>query len=338
MQNKILISIVVPVFNAVEFLDEMIESVLKQNNKQWELILVDDGSTDGSAEICDYYVKRCSQIKCVHLDNSGVSSARNNGISLAKGDYVLFVDSDDTIEFDMIDDLIHKLEKGIDLIVFGYSTFPEKDFVRPSREVKYQGNDCVMEGAAFLYKNGLLNSPCNKLYNLATIKSKEIKFVNDVSLGEDLLFNLDYLKYCGCLLVVTESYYNYRINKGSSLTGKIRDDMLDIQLRLKNAIQKSFESCEEIQLMADGVFLDIVIHNLKMAAYSFSFSYFVKQKWIKDTICNETFCQLLTSCANRVTVCGKPSLFAINNKLLGLTYLLFRSRKVIAKLKLKVFK
>ena len=90
-----LISIIVPVYNAAQYLDECISSVISQTYKKWELLLINDGSTDASGEICDKYVKLDSRIKVKHKANTGVSDSRNIALDLAKGDYIIFLDADD---------------------------------------------------------------------------------------------------------------------------------------------------------------------------------------------------------------------------------------------------
>ena len=101
-----LVSIVVPVYNVMQYLDACMESILNQSYHRIEVILVDDGSTDGSGQKCDYYSRIDSRVIVMHKENGGLSDARNKGIALAKGDYIMFVDSDDIVSLNIVDYLL----------------------------------------------------------------------------------------------------------------------------------------------------------------------------------------------------------------------------------------
>jgi len=101
-----LVSVIVPVYNAEKYIEECIESILNQVYESIEVIMINDGSTDSSGQICEYYEKKDSRVRCIHSDNRGVSAARNLGIKYSRGDYIHFVDSDDTIDPEMISLLV----------------------------------------------------------------------------------------------------------------------------------------------------------------------------------------------------------------------------------------
>ena len=107
-----LLSIIIPIYNVKNFLPETLENVLTQIFKDFELILVDDGSTDGSGEICDIFAKKDSRVKVIHKENGGVSTARNTGVEAAQGKYIGFVDSDDLIEPNMFEILVKLAEEN----------------------------------------------------------------------------------------------------------------------------------------------------------------------------------------------------------------------------------
>ena len=114
------ISVIVPVYNVEKYLRKCIESILNQTFREFELILVDDGSTDSSGKICDEYALKDSRIKVIHKENGGASSARNAGLDVAKGEYIGFVDSDDWIEMDMYGELYRLIkENNTDISVCG---------------------------------------------------------------------------------------------------------------------------------------------------------------------------------------------------------------------------
>ena len=116
------ISIVVPIYNVEKYVKKCIESLIKQTYKNIEIILVDDGSTDSSAEIIDEYANKDSRIIAIHQKNKGVSSARNTGLKAARGEYIGFVDPDDYVDCQMYEVMVNKLQASLaDLVVCGYS-------------------------------------------------------------------------------------------------------------------------------------------------------------------------------------------------------------------------
>ena len=127
--DNYLVSIIVPIYNVEKYLDRCIQSILNQSYENLEIILVDDGSPDRSSEICDEYRKSDQRIKVVHKENGGLSDARNAGLILAKGKYIIFLDSDDYIEHTMVEDAVTVLEKNdSDIVIWGYyADFVDED-------------------------------------------------------------------------------------------------------------------------------------------------------------------------------------------------------------------
>ena len=193
------VSIIVPVYNVAPFLDECIASILSQSYTEWEAILVDDGSTDGSSNICDCWSKKDSRIKVIHQSNSGVSTARNNGIDAACGEYITFVDSDDYVDANYLQEMINAAKKSdCDIVVSGlkqiFSNGEEKIFT-PSKECCFTLSQENCATFVELNEKYLLYGPTNKLYCSNIIKGNNIVFKKGISYGEDLLFNYDYLNY-----------------------------------------------------------------------------------------------------------------------------------------------
>ena len=115
-----LVSIIIPVYNVYQYLEKCLETVTSQTYKNIEVILVDDGSSDGSGAICDEYAERDERIKVIHKQNGGVSSARNAALEIVKGDFVCFVDADDYVIEEMIERLVNEIKKGYDIVQCGY--------------------------------------------------------------------------------------------------------------------------------------------------------------------------------------------------------------------------
>lgn len=217
-----MISIVIPVYNAEMFLKKCITSIQNQTFQDWELILVDDGSSDSSGMICDRASKDDARIKVIHQLNHGVSSARNAGLDRATGDYVMFVDADDWIEpalcQSLLDGSIHA-----DLAIGGYKE------VYLDKVLSHKLSGCHIQfpnefSLIFtkLYRESLLNCPFSKLYKRELLAEQH--FNPDIKLGEDFLFNLTYLPKCKCISVVETDAYEYNVMNENSATKKFRED------------------------------------------------------------------------------------------------------------------
>ena len=129
--KDVLVTIIVPIYNVADYLDKCIESILQQTYKNIEVILVDDGSTDKSSDICDCYKEKDTRIVVIHKKNEGLVSARKAGLNIANGDYVLNIDGDDWIDFDMCEVLLRRaLETDADVVDSGYYELSEKECKR----------------------------------------------------------------------------------------------------------------------------------------------------------------------------------------------------------------
>lgn len=238
MNSKI--SIIVPVFNSAKWLNKCIDSIIEQTYNNIEIILIDDGSTDNSPEICDEYAKRDSRIRVIHKKNEGVSIARNTGIDTSTGEYIKFVDSDDWIEKDCCEKLVNIIEKeSVDLVICGLNVFQNNKLLRnPHLENKKID---IREGfKEYKYINKIFAAPWNKLYKKEKILKK---FKEGQSLGEDLAFNLDYLKGIDKIYVTEYCLYNVQLDNENSLNRKFREDRFDIVIKL---IQKEESFCNNM--------------------------------------------------------------------------------------------
>lgn len=187
--NNVLVSIIVPVYNTSKYLGKCISSLVGQSYPNLEILLIDDGSTDNSGEICDNFSSHDSRIKVFHKENGGVSSARNMGLKKANGYYVTFVDADDWLEADCIEKLISANHNDYDIIAFSCT----KDFKNSSTKVFYYNGDRsfnLSEEADMkdVYNMKLCGSSCMKLYKKKLIK---YEYNTKISNGEDVLFNID---------------------------------------------------------------------------------------------------------------------------------------------------
>lgn len=212
-----MISIIVPVYNVASYLSTCIDSILKQSYADWELILIDDGSTDQSGILCDTYANKNSRISSYHLPNGGVSRARNVGISHAKGEWITFIDGDDWISEDFLAHLFEPISQTptLDLVHGGCLNYSEKGKVTVNQQYeRYLGSDSLYILTHF---RGLAVS---KLFKKGIIDKHHILFDNQVAIGEDYLFTLDYLPYVQEYCLIESTGYYYRCRPSSATQSK----------------------------------------------------------------------------------------------------------------------
>lgn len=210
------ISVIVPVYKVEKYIGECINSILAQTFKDFELILVDDGSPDKSGEICDSYAKNDNRIKVFHKKNGGVSSARNFGIDKAVGEWLCFIDSDDTILPTYLE--YFELDKvKSDIYMQGYVKVKESRIIETHDFTKCKESDFA-NILAYSEDNNIINSPCFKLYKSSIVNTNRVRFDIRTSYGEDHLFSLDYCRYISSAHFTLSHGYNYRISVGESLS------------------------------------------------------------------------------------------------------------------------
>lgn len=221
-----LLSIIIPAYNASSTIGRCLDSVLCQAFEDFEIIVVNDGSKDDTGEICHRYAEKDVRIRVIDKENAGVSSARNTGMNAARGKYIQFVDADDYIDPDMCQLLVEKMcTTDSDLVMCGFvrEYFLNNRMCGCERR-NYLGCDisCVKElGKHFgvLYEKMLISSPCNKLYRLDLIQANRLEMLLNLNLGEDLIFNLDYISLCQSVSIIEQCPYHYTCSERDSLTG-----------------------------------------------------------------------------------------------------------------------
>lgn len=238
-----LVSIVVPIYNSEEYLDHCIESIIAQSYTQFELLLLDDGSTDRSLDICKKWEMADQRIIVCSKENSGVSATRNLGIRKSTGDYILFVDSDDYLSKDYLLNMMKVITTmGEDVWpVSGYDFVGGEPFYIIEKNHKSEMQE-ISQGIMEVFNNHLLNVPFNKLYHKKTLLEYDIKFREEISLGEDLFFNIDYLKTCKIkgVVILDNNIYFYRVGNVNSLSNKYDDRYFEHQLELFKALYELF--------------------------------------------------------------------------------------------------
>lgn len=207
-----LISIIVPVYNVEDKLERCVHSLLSQTYNNIEIILIDDGSYDKSGFICDNLLSEDSRIKVIHQKNHGVSYARNVGIDSSIGEYICFVDSDDFVEKNYIENFIIGLKNTTDLVFQGINEIKgNNQIIKKVPKECYYLYENVLEGIADINQCSMFGYVCNKLYKRKILIDKNIRFNLTINISEDRIFALQYIKYVNEMSVVAASAYNYEI-------------------------------------------------------------------------------------------------------------------------------
>ena len=212
------VSIIVPVYNAENTIPRCIESILNQEYSDFELLLVNDGSTDGSGAVCDAYAARDARVRVIHKENTGVSDTRNTALDQARGTYLQFLDSDDWITPDATSSLVRAAESGqCDLVV--------SDFYRVVGERVSQKGDIDDDGVMTReeYAAHMMENPAdfyygvlwNKLYRRSIVEAHHLRMDPEISWCEDFMFNLEYIRYAETFRALQVPIYYYVKTKGS---------------------------------------------------------------------------------------------------------------------------
>lgn len=236
------ISIIVPVYNVDEYLEKCIQSILNQTFKNYELILVNDGSTDLSGEICDKYKKIDNRIKVIHKKNGGLSSARNAGLDIALGEYIAFVDSDDSIHpqmYEILFGLIKKYDADISCCSFKkvYNTSHQNYDKVYSSKIYEMNNIQAVTSIDKEYIGVRLVIACNKLYNRSLFKNLRY---NIGRIHEDEFMAHRILYKCRKLIYIDEDLYYYLQRSGSIMSNRFSKSKVDALMSLSDRI-KFFE-------------------------------------------------------------------------------------------------
>lgn len=207
------ISVIVPVYNVEKYLSRCIDSILAQTFTDFELLLIDDGSNDNSGNICDDYVKKDNRIRVFHKENGGVSSARNLGLNKAKGEWICFVDSDDTVSVKYLYNMSNFIRYEDMLILSNYRDKDKSDCIIKLDNVTLYKDEIVRYFIA--NKVLTLSGPCSKLFNNGIIRKYSLRFPDSIQMGEDTIFLIRYLNCVSLVTIVDVCDYLVWDTKGS---------------------------------------------------------------------------------------------------------------------------
>ena len=283
---KPLISVIIPVYNASNYLHSCVQSLLNQTFKDFEIILINDGSKDNSLEICNLFKQKDERVVVFTQPNSGVGRARNKGIELAKGKYIVFVDSDDVAKPTLLEKLSENIRDfdyvlaSIDLVRNGQIesivSIPEGEFTR---------KQYVEQILLKLNINYVCGAPYSKLFKTELIKQNNLKFNEKLTYAEDFLFNVEYVALAQKIKTISDSFYEYTLQSSSSLTSF-------------NYQKSSFDTFLESRLLVFNRFEEIVskitddrkdeISSLLLAFVLDSANYACVKQNRKDAMCSLT--------------------------------------------------
>ncbi|MCH5180314.1 MAG: glycosyltransferase family 2 protein [Erysipelotrichales bacterium] len=290
------ISVIVPMWNVENYVGDCIESILSQTYQGFEIILIDDGSTDNTLKICEKYSEKDSRIRLFHKSHEGVSSARNFGLDHSNCDYCMFVDSDDKLLPKAIELLVNLMEKN------------NCQFVSSDEKVKSLGMETIdirHETEKFLkYIHSSAYGVHKKLYNLTIIQNNKIRFDENLKCSEDALFNRVYFKYIEKIYLTSEIVYLYNTNNPNSLSKKGYIDFAYYFIKKLNALESLCDEIGVSEQRKKEFINERAIHGFKISMRHyftrFSNTNNVNETFLKQRIsyCYNLFMPFITDCDN----------------------------------------
>ena len=301
MGEKVKLSIIIPVYNSEKYINNILDDILAQSYTDFEVIVINDGSNDGSQDILEQYARRDPRIHVTKVKGSGVSEARNIGVSLAKGKYIRFIDADDRIDRDSILYMMNVVEKdeSVDLVIGSFRSMPESNLyygehaISGKQNLKQMSLDFLFNIRSFYY--GVV---WNKLYKRQIIQQNNIKFNREIPWCEDFFFNLQYYKCCDWFyfLPVNKLVYDY-IQHASSTTKTIhrlpKGQVKKINELRTQATKEFFEEMGLSDILRLEWKYSFIFSNLFDLAKGKKKSIKEKYKKVKDTFEQEGVCEYI---------------------------------------------
>lgn len=266
-----LVSIIVPVYNVEKYLNVCIESIVNQTYTNLEIILVDDGSKDKSGQLCEKWKSVDQRIQVIHKENAGLGFARNSGLDIATGDYVMYIDSDDYISKNMVQKLLDTAEiTGSDTVFCGLVRVLADGRMIPMpayyENKSFKGNEIIddvlleMVGSKPECSNdaNLFMSVWHAIYSRKIIEKYSIRFPSErIVMCEDIMYHIDYLRRASCVTYIKDPLYYYRVNPKS--LSQVYDEsrfkrQKELSIEIKSSLSK-FVNAEKIDLHENRRFL-----------------------------------------------------------------------------------
>ncbi|MGH4118115.1 glycosyltransferase family 2 protein [Clostridium sp.] len=242
------ISIIVPIFNGAKYINNCIEMIINQTFKDFELLIIDDGSTDNSKKMCKEYAEIDSRIKVISKTNGGTWAARNRGIDESIGKYIIFFDCDDWYEDNLLSEMYKCIEiNNVDLVIAGQTNVTvDKNGKTIRRKVvlpqshTFHTSDEILKNYIILRKEEIGDTLWNKIYSAEIIKKNNLKFEN-YKRGEDCIFNTNYYEVIDKCTILGSAHYSYRIENSNPVWLKYSENYLNMVLEENNTIISKLE-------------------------------------------------------------------------------------------------
>lgn len=251
--NNDLVSIIIPVYNVAQYLDDCLNSIIRQTYKNLEIIIIDDGSTDDSLEICRSFAAKDKRLTVIHQENAGVSAARNAGLSIMTGNYVLFIDSDDRIEQNMVESFIEILDENskIDAVFCGYKEFDDETGTIIKEVVPNQSKLVDRDKGVAEIFGEYSTMLWNKMFRCSIIDKSDL-FDVTLKIGEDELWMVDVLKKANNIMLIGTPLYYYRSRAEGASKGQVFSEAKMTDYESQKKVLKSINeySSEALTLYA----------------------------------------------------------------------------------------
>ena len=245
------ISVIIPVYNAEKTIRQCVNSILSQEYKNYELLLINDGSKDASPAICDEYARQDDRVRVFHKENGGVSSARNLGLDNAQGEWITFVDSDDYIAAGYFDKIA---EHNEDVIFMDYNTVLNGVFWGFGSKRYLFSNVSIKDFLYYNFSTNYLRSPCIKFYKHSIIDCS--RFHTDMKIAEDYCFVMEYLSKCNTIATISSSFYiicTHEIDQESRYPVSV-----DYAVKSLSHLLRAFDSLNERFALGKDKFISII--------------------------------------------------------------------------------
>ncbi len=311
--NKPIISIIVPIYNVEQFLHCCVDSILAQTFTDFELLLIDDGSTDRSGEICDEYAKKDTRIRVIHKENGGVSSARQRGQDEACGEYTIHVDPDDWVEPTMLEELYQKAkDDNADMVICDYYT--NEGF----QQLYIKQQPTKLDTNVVLYElfQQLHGSCCNKLVRRACYSGKA-NFPKGINCCEDLIWCIQVLKCKPKISYLGKAYYHYMITTTDSQSKSISAERSLQDLKMLHMLESLlFDNNDVLKEMYKRTVPYVMKRAMKTNCFDanyFKNNFRMYSKWIITSRNHSLILRLVCLCAaNGFYYCCKPLVYLMN--------------------------
>ncbi len=268
-----MISVIIPIYNTAQYLNRCIKSILKSSCTDFELLLINDGSTDASGRICRRYCREDGRVRYFEQEHKGVSAARNKGLDESRGNWIVFVDSDDCISENFLADIMQEECQYRELLIFEFSYLGKGKRAGAEWQCKwsdkpygkiYQKKDILRLIESLLNmkpltgsSNTSLPSPCAKAYRKSVIDQYHLRFPSDIVIGEDRLFNINYFLHISSCIYIRKNAYYVALRPDSAMRG-FNPDFLQNDVKYQRKLRILLERHNLLPLLEKSYYNNVL--------------------------------------------------------------------------------